>query len=246
MLKRWNQYDLGGSRRSSWPRRSRRFASDTTWTRYLLTVAASVVAWLIIFRALHSYSVMISNPAQNPDGFGFSQGIEGEKYANKRAEMWGLMRAWIRTRLDPDGTPDLRAQLVAPTYTYNLKNENPPRKERGHDEAWVGLTQTSLTASRSPSQCQSIRLLTLVAKAHTNPLSKANTTPSLRKNGGLNGNVIQSPSTPQPSTASLPPPGGPQQLTKPARKSMQPTILSTAMTPETGTGTTGNKTLLGQ
>jgi hypothetical protein len=72
-------------------------------------------------RALHLFCYDIQFGSK-PDGFGFSQGIEGEKYANKRAEMWGLMRAWIRTGSIPMN-PDLRAQLVAPTYTYNLKNE---------------------------------------------------------------------------------------------------------------------------
>ena len=46
-----------------------------------------------------------------PDGFGFAQGDEGVKYANKRAEMWGSMRAWLvgggaifRRSAAPNGT----------------------------------------------------------------------------------------------------------------------------------------------
>lgn len=57
-----------------------------------------------------------------PDYVGFAHGIEGEKYANKRAEMWGSMRSWLRGGAIPDDS-DLRRQLVAPLYTFNMKNE---------------------------------------------------------------------------------------------------------------------------
>ena len=57
-----------------------------------------------------------------PDYVGFAMGTDGEKYANKRAEMWGAMRAWLKGgSILPDA--DLRRQLVAPLYTYNLRNE---------------------------------------------------------------------------------------------------------------------------
>lgn len=72
-------------------------------------------------RALHLFCYDIQFGSR-PDGFGFAQGVEGERYANKRAEMWGMMRAWLKTGSIPLDA-DLRAQLVAPTYTYNLKNE---------------------------------------------------------------------------------------------------------------------------
>ena len=72
-------------------------------------------------RALHLFCYDVQFGSK-PDGFGFAQGIDGERYANKRAEMWGSMRAWLRMgSIPPDA--DLRAQLVGPTYTYNLKNE---------------------------------------------------------------------------------------------------------------------------
>ena len=46
----------------------------------------------------------------------------GERYANKRAEMWGAMRAWLVTgAIEPD--MDLRDQLVAPTYAFNARDE---------------------------------------------------------------------------------------------------------------------------
>ena len=53
---------------------------------------------------------------------GFTTGNEGEAYANKRAAMWGAMRAWLKTgSIPPD--PDLRAQLIGLTYTYNLQGK---------------------------------------------------------------------------------------------------------------------------
>jgi len=46
----------------------------------------------------------------------------GMLFANKRAEMWGSLREWLKTGAIIND-PDLRAQLVGPTYTYNLKSE---------------------------------------------------------------------------------------------------------------------------
>lgn len=46
----------------------------------------------------------------------------GERYANKRAEMWGSMRAWLTTgAIEPD--QDLRDQLVGPSYAFNQRDE---------------------------------------------------------------------------------------------------------------------------
>lgn len=53
---------------------------------------------------------------------GSTTGNDGEKYANKRAAMWGALRAWIKTGALPND-PDLKAQLIGPTYTYNIRNE---------------------------------------------------------------------------------------------------------------------------
>lgn len=45
----------------------------------------------------------------------------GEVYANKRAEMYGSLRSWLRTgAIPPD--PDLRRQLLSITYTFNNKD----------------------------------------------------------------------------------------------------------------------------
>ena len=72
-------------------------------------------------RALHLFVFDVQFGAKS-DGTGFTTGIDGERYANKRAEMWGSMRAWLKIGAIPS-EPDLRAQLVGPTYTYNLRNE---------------------------------------------------------------------------------------------------------------------------
>lgn len=50
-------------------------------------------------------------------------GIEGEKYANKRAAMWGAMRAWLRDGGAIPNDPELREQLIGPKYSYNIRNE---------------------------------------------------------------------------------------------------------------------------
>jgi hypothetical protein len=47
---------------------------------------------------------------------------QGERYANKRAEMWGSLRAWLPTGAIEDDK-DLSDQLLAPTYGYNGKDE---------------------------------------------------------------------------------------------------------------------------
>jgi hypothetical protein len=44
-----------------------------------------------------------------------------EKYANKRAEMWGALRAWLAVGAIED-VPELGAQLVGPTYGYNAQD----------------------------------------------------------------------------------------------------------------------------
>lgn len=47
---------------------------------------------------------------------------QGEVYANKRAEMYGALRSWIKTAsLPPD--PELRAQLLSISYTFDKKDQ---------------------------------------------------------------------------------------------------------------------------
>jgi len=57
-----------------------------------------------------------------PDYFGFVTGTEGEKYANKRAEMYGMLRGWLRTGAIPLDA-ELRSQLLSITYTLNNRDE---------------------------------------------------------------------------------------------------------------------------
>lgn len=49
-------------------------------------------------------------------------GAQGEKYANKRAEMYGALRAWLRTGAIPND-PELKQQLTSITYTFNKRDE---------------------------------------------------------------------------------------------------------------------------
>ena len=71
-------------------------------------------------RALHIFCFDVQFGAK-PDGIGYATGTDGEKWANKRAEIWGAMRGWLSTGSIPDD-PELAAQLKGPTYTYNLQN----------------------------------------------------------------------------------------------------------------------------
>jgi len=57
-----------------------------------------------------------------PDGLGFLTGDEGVKYANKRAEIWGSMRQWLRTGAIPIDQ-ELYSQLTSVQYAFNLRNE---------------------------------------------------------------------------------------------------------------------------
>ena len=68
---------------------------------------------------MHCFEVQFGG---KPSGMGFATGSQGESYANKRAEMYGGLRAWMKTgSLPPD--PELRAQLLSITYTFNNKDQ---------------------------------------------------------------------------------------------------------------------------
>lgn len=72
-------------------------------------------------RHMHLFCFDVQFGAKDDIG-GSATGNDGERYANKRAAMWGALRAWIKTgALPPD--PELKAQLIGPTYTYNVRNE---------------------------------------------------------------------------------------------------------------------------
>lgn len=67
---------------------------------------------------LHCFGVQFGG---KPSGFS-ETGIQGESYANKRAEMYGNLRAWIKAGSLP-ADPELRAQLLSITYTFNAKDQ---------------------------------------------------------------------------------------------------------------------------
>jgi hypothetical protein len=68
---------------------------------------------------VHCFDIQFGGKAE---AMGFAWGTEGERYANKRAEIWGSLRSWLKSGAIPYES-DLMAQLVGPTYTYNLRNE---------------------------------------------------------------------------------------------------------------------------
>lgn len=76
-----------------------------------------------------------------PDGLGFITGDDGVRYANKRAEIWGAMREWLKSGSIPD-LPELRAQLVGPQYGFNARNEI--QLERKEDMKKRGLESPDL------------------------------------------------------------------------------------------------------
>lgn len=67
---------------------------------------------------LHCHDVQFGG---RPD-YNVVTGNVGEKYANKRAEMYGAARAWIKTGALPND-PELKRQLLAITYTFNVRDE---------------------------------------------------------------------------------------------------------------------------
>lgn len=72
-------------------------------------------------RHMHLFCYEVQFGSKDDVG-GWATGNDGEKYANKRAAMWGAMRAWLKQGSIPND-PELKAQLVGPTYTYNNRNE---------------------------------------------------------------------------------------------------------------------------
>lgn len=68
---------------------------------------------------LTCYDVQFGSKSDNA---GYATGNQGERYANKRAEMYGAARAWLKTGAIPND-PDFRAQLLAITYSFNNRDE---------------------------------------------------------------------------------------------------------------------------
>lgn len=67
---------------------------------------------------LHVFDVQFGGKAD----VGGAWGNVGERYANKRAEMYGAARYWIKTGALPND-PELKKQLLAIRYTFNKKDE---------------------------------------------------------------------------------------------------------------------------
>jgi hypothetical protein len=67
---------------------------------------------------LHCFDVQFGG---KPSGFSES-GNSGEAYANKRAEMYGALRSWLKSGALPND-PELRRQLLSITYTFNVKDQ---------------------------------------------------------------------------------------------------------------------------
>lgn len=63
------------------------------------------------------FSIIGVNFAAAADGM-----VDGERYANKRAEMYGRARAWLRTGGAIDDDPELRAGLEGVEYGYDADN----------------------------------------------------------------------------------------------------------------------------
>jgi hypothetical protein len=70
-------------------------------------------------RHLFCYEIQFGGKADSP---GYATGNEGERYANKRAEMYGALRAWLKVGAIPSDQ-DLRQQLLSITYTLNRQDQ---------------------------------------------------------------------------------------------------------------------------
>lgn len=68
---------------------------------------------------LHCFEVQFGG---KDDVGGATWGIQGERYANKRAAMYGALRAWIKTGALPND-PALRQAMLAIRYTHNIRDE---------------------------------------------------------------------------------------------------------------------------
>jgi hypothetical protein len=65
---------------------------------------------------MHVHEVQFGSKADRGDLL-----TQGERYANKRAEMWGALRGWLATGAIEEHE-DLRNQLLAPSYCFNAQD----------------------------------------------------------------------------------------------------------------------------
>lgn len=74
-------------------------------------------------RALHRDVFDVQFGAASDHGAMGSVGAVGEKYANKRAEIWGSMRAALKSGCAIPDDPDLAAELCSVEYAFNVRDE---------------------------------------------------------------------------------------------------------------------------
>lgn len=72
-------------------------------------------------RRMHLFVYEVQFGAKDDVG-GSVWGIQGERYANKRAAMYGACRFWIKTGAIP-ADPDLKSAMMAIKYSFNNKDE---------------------------------------------------------------------------------------------------------------------------
>jgi hypothetical protein len=92
-------------------------------------------------RQLH-VPVMDVQFGSKPDGTGFLTGDDGIQYANKRAEIWGSMRAWLKSGGAIPSDQELQQQLTNLQYAYNVRNEI--QLERKEDLKKRGLSSPDI------------------------------------------------------------------------------------------------------
>lgn len=72
-------------------------------------------------RNLHLFCQEVQFGGKDDVG-GTTWGIQGERYANKRAAMYGALRAWLKGGAIPND-PDLKRAMLAIRYSHNLRDE---------------------------------------------------------------------------------------------------------------------------
>jgi hypothetical protein len=92
-------------------------------------------------RQLH-VPVMDVQFGSKPDGTGYLTGDEGVVYANKRAEIWGGMRAWLKSGGAIPADTELASQLTGLQYAFNVRNEI--QLERKEDMKKRGLSSPDI------------------------------------------------------------------------------------------------------
>ena len=92
-------------------------------------------------RQLH-IPVMDVQFGSKPDGVGFLTGDEGVQYANKRAEIWGSMRSWLKSGGAIPLDQELQSQLTNLQYAFNARNEI--QLERKEDMKKRGLASPDI------------------------------------------------------------------------------------------------------